>query len=152
MSPNRKEHSLHAQGTMRHDTRGWCAPFVRGEDRGSREKKRDNVSRGWGVRREQEGEGDRGASRRGRALWDSHARARGTERARDKREGTDKRKRGHSGVTLPRVLLRFSSPAATDMRTFSPRARVRAEVLFIFVGLSPSPVHTHSRASARVRE
>lgn len=99
----------------------------------------DEVSEGADGEREKEKEYTR---------WDSREGERDRARARDKREGTDKRKRGHSGVTLPRVLLCLSLPAATDTRTLvSPRASAseRPEVLFISVGLSPSPARTYER-------
>jgi len=77
-------------------------------------------------------------------------RASGTKRARDKREGTDKRKRGHSGVTLPRVLLRLSFASGNRYADLGLSPRARPEVLFISVGLSPSLVRTYSRALALV--
>lgn len=104
--------------------------------------------RAWqgGKRRE---EWDRERPSEEGELCGTRVRASGTKRARDKREGTDKRKRGHSGVTLPRVLLRLSFTSGNRYADLglSPRARVRKCSL----SLSVCPLRLYERTRARSR-
>lgn len=95
---------LRARGGNRRKERQERKKKKRGERERERER-RDNVPQGRGVAHE--------TTKRARAGFDkseaeaTEGRRAGEttgERGRDG-EGTDKRKRGHSGVTLPRVLL-----------------------------------------------
>jgi len=154
----RKEYSSLVQDTVgaRHETRDGARHLYEGRTEEVEKKREIAYTPGMGSSPQRARQGGKKREERDRErpsgegeLCGTRVRASGTKRARDKREGTDKRKRGHSGVTLPRVLLRLSFASGNRYADLGLSPRARPEVLFISVGLSPSLVRTYSRSSLR---